>query len=365
MTGPGDNPIRVLIVEDSDVVRMLLERIVGADPRLVVVGSVTNGVEALAAVERLAPDVISMDIRMPRMDGFETTRHIMTSRPTPIVVVSASVEAEDLKISMNALRAGALTVVEKPVGLSHADYEKLARTLCQQLVLMSSVKLVRQRGPLRAALDSSGRLPAAMPSPREPGPLSKRGYSVVGLVASTGGPNALATVLTGLGVGFRLPIVVVQHMTPSFHTGFVSWLGGTVPMPVRCAEAGMRMEAGCVYVAPSDRHLRVDGSLMRLTDEPPVAGQLPSGTVLLESLAASVGNRAIGVVFTGMGQDGADGLKRLHEVGAFTVAEHESTAVVYGMPAAAVALGAAREVLPLPRIAPLILQLSAMSMEVR
>lgn len=362
MTIPAGNPIRVLVVDDSQVVRLLLERIIGSDARLKVVGTVSDGVEALASIERLAPDVISMDIRMPRMDGFETTRRIMETRPTPIVVVSASVEGEDLKISMNALKAGALSVVEKPVGETHADYSKLARHLCQQLVLMSSVKLVRQRRnpsrnipPARAAATAAGPVAVQVPD---------RGYSVVGIVASTGGPNALVTLLTGLGSDYALPIVLVQHITPSFHPGFISWLESVVPMPVRRAEHADRLEPGRVYVAPPDRHLRVDHAVLRLTDEPPVAGQLPSGTIMLESLAESVGSRAIGILLTGMGQDGALGLKRLHDAGAFTVAEDQTTAVVYGMPAAAVAMGAARAVLPLPRIAPFVLKLTAPRAEV-
>lgn len=351
MTAPKGHRIRVLIVEDSDVVRMLLEQIIAADPRLEVAGSVADGQAALDAVDRLAPDVISMDIRMPRMNGFETTRRIMETRPTPIVVVSASVEAADLEISMNALRAGALTVVEKPVGLTHADYGELAETLCRQLVLMSSVKLVRQRR--NGAVDVP---PTDLVATRRPPPGK---HAVIGIVASTGGPGALATVLGSLGPAFPLPCLLVQHMTPSFLAGFVAWLDSVVPLTVCLAVDGERPQAGHVYVAPADRHLRLVDWRLRTTNDAPVEGQRPSGTVLLESIADTAGSRAVGIVLTGMGGDGARGLRAVRRAGGFTIVEHESTAVVYGMPAAAA--DAAEEMLPLSWIGTRLQELAARS----
>lgn len=313
MTRRSGDRVRVLVVEDSDVVRMLLERIVAADPRLELVGSAGDGRAALEVLERLAPDVISMDIRMPHMDGFETTRRIMQTRPTPIVVVSATVEAEELDISMNALRAGALAVVEKPVGSTHADYLTIAGRLCQQLVLMSTVKLVRQRG------NNAGAASAVAPSRPTPAGTVRAavgGYAVLGIVASTGGPGALATVLGGLGRDFPLPCLVVQHMTPSFLAGFIEWLDGVVPMPVRLAEDGVRPDPGCVYVAPANGHLRLAPGRLRVTDDAPLAGQQAPGTALLESIAGVAGIRGVGVLLTGMGNDGAEGLQALRRAGA-------------------------------------------------
>jgi two-component system chemotaxis response regulator CheB len=348
MTMGVERKIRVMIVEDSATVRMLLEKIIGGDPRLEVAASVATAEEALRVLPAVKPDVISLDIRLPGMNGFEATRRIMTEQPTPIVVVSASVEAEDLKISMNALSAGALTVVEKPTGTTSVDYSTLAERLCRQLVIMSDVSVVRQRRG-RAARNA----PAAQrreKRPAFPSALRADGYRALGIVASTGGPNAVLTVLQALGPDYPLPVLLVQHITPSFLGGFVAWLDDVSPLKVIIARDGEPALPGHVYVSAQERHLELDGWRVRNTDGPPVSGQKPSGTVLLRSMAQSLGSRALAVLLTGMGDDGAEGLKAVQEAGGHTIAEDESTAVVYGMPAAAVRLGAVNEQLPLHRI---------------
>lgn len=348
--------IRVMIVEDSAAVRMLLESIIGDDPRLEVAASVATAEEALRVLPTVKPDVISLDIRLPGMNGFEATRRIMAEQPTPIVVVSASVEAEDLKITMNALHAGALAVVEKPTGTTSADYAGLAQRLCRQLVIMKDVSVVRQR---------YGTMPKrALAAPRETKraafPLAphSNGYRALGIVASTGGPNAVLTVLQALGPDYPLPILLVQHITPSFLGGFVAWLDDACPLKVAIAREGEAPLPGHVYVPAAERHLELDGWRSRITDGPPVGGQKPSGTVLLQSMARSLGMRTLGVVLTGMGDDGAEGLKAVHDAGGYTIAEDESTAVVYGMPAAAARLGAVSEQLPLHRIGGRIFEIS-------
>ncbi|HYM12726.1 MAG TPA: chemotaxis protein CheB, partial [Bryobacterales bacterium] len=230
---------RVLIVEDSAVIRELLQHIIGGDPRLTVAAAVESGEDALGVIHQVAPDVISLDIRLPGMNGFEATRRIMSERPTPIVVVSASVESEDLKITMNALAAGALAVMEKPAGTTRAEYETAAERLCTQLVIMSQVRVVGQR---------SHREPHAR-SPK--GDLrSGRGlYRVLGIAASTGGPNALVEVLAGLGKDFPWPVLVVQHMPPSFLKGFACWLASVCPLPVEIVETHTPPLSGRVYLA--------------------------------------------------------------------------------------------------------------------
>lgn len=350
--------IRVMIVEDSRPVREMLQHIIGEDPRLEVVASVGSAEDALKKLHQIAPDVISMDIRLPGMNGFEATKRIMAERPTPIVVVSASVESEELNISMNALRAGALTVLEKPVSASHHHYAELAGRLCTQLVIMSQVRVIRQRARRnlgmqppaigQKASDSKAILASAPGS-----------FQTLGIVASTGGPNALAKLLAGLGLNVPVPILLVQHITPSFLKGFVTWLNDISPMPVVEALDGQNPKPGSVYVAPAERHLLLERGRLRLDDGAPVCVQRPSGTVLFRSMARSQGAHCLGVLLTGMGEDGAAGLRDLREAGGFTIAEDETTAVVYGMPAAAVGMGAVCESLPLDGIAPRVLQLLA------
>jgi two-component system, chemotaxis family, protein-glutamate methylesterase/glutaminase len=342
------SPIRVLIVEDSAVVREHLRRIISADGRFEVAGLAASGEEAIALVERVAPDVITMDIQMPGMQGFEATRRIMALRPTPIVVVSG-IGSKEVDLTMQVLKAGALAVVEKPVATTHQDYDAMASRLCTQLAIMSEVKVVRQRPVVpRLARDGSHLLPGNASS-----------YRALAITASTGGPSALLQLFTGLGRNFPLPIAVVQHMTPNFMEGFASWLAGVVPLPIEIVRQRVPLLPGRVYLAPSDHHLAVQGTWADLDDRPPVGNHRPSGNVLFSSMARSLGSAGLGLLLTGMGEDGAAGLRELRTAGGFTIAEDESSAVVYGMPAAGVRLGAVCESLPLNQIAGRILEVAS------
>lgn len=347
MNSRGDRRIRVLIVEDSRTVRELLEHLIGSDPRLEVLASVSTGEEALSVIKRGRPDVISLDIRLPGMDGFQMTREVMHRYPTPIVIFAASVQCSELNIAMNALRAGALSVVEKPRGGTHGAYHALAERLCTQLAIMSQVRVVRQR--------IAPRLPIEVGEPPQVSrtvDTSAVTDAVIGIAASTGGPNALTRLLGGLPATFPAPILLVQHISAAFSQGFIEWLGSVTLLRVVQAQSNMRPRPGCVYVAPADRHLIHTGQALRLVSDVPVSGQRPSATVMFQSMARHLDSRAIGVVLTGMGADGADGLLEIRRAGGFTIAESKDTAVVYGMPAAAVRLGAACESLPFDDIAP-------------
>ena len=269
-----DKKVRVMIVEDSAVVRELLRHVISSDPHLEVAAAVSTAEEALRILPRVAPDVVSLDIRLPGIDGLQATHRMMADHPVPIVVVAGSVQSEDLNIAMNALRMGALAVVEKPVGVTAADYERVARHLCTQLRIMSEVRVVRQRGA-RPTGPSEDRAVAVPPRTL---PIPTAGtYDIVGLVASTGGPKALMLVLNGLGAEFPLPVVLVQHITSSFHAGFVQWLDGVCALPVQEAQDGAVPQPGHVYVAPAEQHPHVEGGRFCLDDAPPLKLQRPSG----------------------------------------------------------------------------------------
>jgi two-component system chemotaxis response regulator CheB len=345
--------IRVLIVEDSSVIRESLEHIISQDPRLEIADMVESAEEALRILDCTAPDVISMDIWLPGMNGFDATRKIMEQRPTPIVVVSAVVGDENLRITMNALQAGALTVLEKPVGPASAEYQAFAERLCTQLAIMSQVKVVRRRHVVPFTRPLQQRI---VPQPSRD--------RMLGIATSTGGPNAIVQILGGLGSEFPLPILLVQHIAERFLEGFASWLGSAVPFSVMVVKDCVVPVAGTVYLAAPDRHLRLEWGVLRGDPGDPVCAHRPSGTVLFDSMARSLGSGALGVLLTGMGKDGAAGLLQIRNSGGHTIAEHESTAVVYGMPAEAVRLGAVCESLPLPAIAPRILELALSGEEV-
>lgn len=330
---------RVLIVEDSAVVREHLKRMIGSDSRLEVAGAVSSGEEAIEVLERLAPDVISMDVQLPGISGLEATRAIMSRRPTPIVVVSG-IEAAEMSLTMEALKAGALSVIEKPPAATQAGYEAVASRLCTRLAIMSEVAVIRQQPHLSRDASIQG----ACENPGR--------YRVVGIAASTGGPNALMRVLSGLGSGFPLPILVVQHMESSFVTGFGEWLANATGRRLELVDQRRELIPGAIFLAAPDRHIALDGAGACPYDGGRVGNQRPSASVLFSSIARHAGPAGIGVVLTGMGDDGAKGLRELREAGGYTVAEHESTAVVYGMPAAAIESGAACESLPLPEVAP-------------
>jgi two-component system chemotaxis response regulator CheB len=337
MVNRRTGPARVMIVEDSTVVRTLLTHIIAGDARLSVAAAVASAEEAIAALPSVRPDVISMDIRLPGIDGLEATRRIMSTQPTPIVVISASIDRGELGNSMDALRAGALSVVEKPVGLGHAAYTQVAREIRTQLAIMSEVAVVRRRLPETAA---------------PPPPAARvRRPTMLMVAASTGGPPALARLFAALPADFPLPILLVQHMGAGFMQGFANWLDSVVPQSVRVALHGETPRPGNIYVAPGDAHLTVTrGGKIAILNEDPVAGQRPSATRLIESGAAALDGAAMAIVLTGMGEDGGAGVRALMIAGGSAVAEDSSSAVVDGMPAAARRAGALS--LPLDLIAP-------------
>ncbi len=350
----------VLIVDDSPTAREILFAILSADPDLEVIGFANNGDEAVAKTKELHPDVITMDINMPRMGGLEATQEIMIESPTPIVIVSASTRVREVETTMKALRSGALTVLEKPQGPKVPGFAAMSKEIVETVKAMADVMVIRHR---RRILPKPPVEQATPPPPRAPISASRvsqtNGIQAIGIVASTGGPPALAALLSRLPADFPVPILLVQHIVPSFLNGFAVWLNDSLELNVKIADDHERLESGCVYVGPAGQHLGVTRNLrINLSDADPIQGFRPAGTFLFSSMAASLGKHSIGVIMTGMGQDGVEGLKELHAAGGQTVAQDEESCVVFGMPRVAIEQGVVDTVLPVTAIGRRLIQLA-------
>jgi len=344
--------VKVLIVEDSIVAQEFLTHLLTSDPAIQVVGIASNGEEALTAVRKKRPDVITMDIHMPGMDGFAATRAIMETMPTPIVIVSASARAREVASTFHALEAGALAVVSRPPGFGHPEHEAAARELIQTVKLMSEVKVVKRIRRTTKELV----LPPTLSLP-EPKPVT--GIQVTAIGASTGGPLVLQKILSGLPQDLPFPVLLVQHIASGFAEGFVEWLAGASRFPVQLASHGEKPLPGHAYIAPQGFHIGVgSGPRILLSEHPPENGLRPSVAYLFRTAAQVLGPRAVGVLLTGMGKDGAAELKAMKEAGAITIAQDEGSSVVHGMPGEAIKLGAATYVLPPEGIAAMLATLA-------
>ena len=334
--------IRALVVDDSPTSRQVLVAILQADDEIEVVGQAADGLEAVEMVKRLRPDIVTMDVHMPKLDGFAATKRIMVEAPTPILITT-SVDPRVLSVSLEAVRAGALAVHAKPGNPRRPAFDEEARELVRQVKAMSQVMVVRhyERAPD----------PAPVTLPRSALALHDLPAEVVAIAASTGGPAAIHRILTTLPADFPVPIMVVQHISRGFIPGFAGWLDKACALRVKAAQEGEALRPGTVYVAVDDYHLSLSPSRrIHLSAAPAVGGFRPSGTVLFESVAAVFRSRAVAVILTGMGRDGVDGLPAIRRAGGRIVAESEATAVVYGMPAAAVSAGLVDFILPLDQV---------------
>lgn len=333
-------PIRLLIAEDSPTCRELLVTIFQNAVGIQVVGTARDGAEAVRLTKRLRPDVVTMDLLMPQMDGYQATRQIMAEFPCPIVMVTGQMNNNEAELMLNALQAGALSVLARPTMGDNQD------GFVQQIKLMAGVKVVRRRlGPRP--------LPPSLP------PLQQTNSQIqlVVMAASTGGPGALATILSQMPAHFPAPILISQHITPGFSSTLASWLNKQTKLNVRLAQHGTILQATDVLLAPDGYHLLLSNQgTVALQKRTAHELYCPSADLLFASAAQLFGKTAVGVMLTGMGQDGAKGMLAMRQTGAFTIVQDEESSLIFGMPAAAIHLNAQTTIQPLANIASTIVE---------
>ena len=343
------NSVKVLLVDDSPTMCQFLKHIIDTAANMQVIGIAHSGQQGIDLTHKLRPTVIIMDIVMPGMDGLETTREIMRTVPTPIVMVTTSLQKQETDIAFRAIRLGALTVLQKPIGSNHPDYLAQSMSFISTIRAMADVKVIYHRQQV-----SSTRQKAITTA------ADKRQAEILVIAVSTGGPAALAELFKSLPTRLGFPIVVAQHISVDFLPSLVEWLSNLTPLPISIAQANEQPRPGHIYFAPGDGHLSLSKSHKFEIDRTPGrSNYMPSGDILLESVARNYGSRSIGLVLTGMGTDGAQGLKAMYEAGAYTIAQDEETSVVFGMPQEAFLLGATHEVLPINKIATRLISLQS------
>jgi two-component system, chemotaxis family, protein-glutamate methylesterase/glutaminase len=340
-------PIRVLVVDDSAFMRRVVGEAIASQADMQLVGTAINGLDALLKVEQLQPDVVTLDVEMPEMDGLTALRHLMARYPRPVVMLS-SLTHEGAATTIRALTIGAVDFVGKPSGSISLDFHRVREELLQKIRVAAGAKP-------RAAM----RTPVAAPrAPIRPPTASKTWDKLVVVGASTGGPRALGTVVAGLLNDGKTAYLIVQHMPAGFTRSLAERLDSLSPLSVHEAADGDHLAAGVALVAPGDRHLVLGaGGSVHLNQGPRLHGVRPSVDVTLESVSAhGFAQKTTVAILTGMGSDGADGAAALHKSGTYVLAEDESTCVVYGMPRAVVERHAADKVVPLDAMAEAIVQ---------
>ncbi len=334
--------INVLIVDDSSVMRQLIRAILESDPELRVVGEAANGKEAIRMCVRTEPDIITMDLNMPEMDGCQAARHIMAEHPRPIIMLTSSESITKVGASLSSLQTDVLLVTKKPRGIPGRDPS--ADKLILQVKAMAKVSVVRRK--FTTPPNGAHELPKYSHQQR-----GQRPIRMIAIGASTGGPPAICSLLNSFPIPLSVPVAVVQHISHGFIHGMTRWLNDTTPYEVKVVDSGELLLPGKIYMAPDERHFEVMANTQAwLVPAEPVDGHRPSATQLFQSVAKSFGSSAMGILLTGMGRDGALGLKAIREAGGHTIAQNEESCVVFGMPKEAIKLGAAMDILPLDQI---------------
>ncbi|WP_031385588.1 protein-glutamate methylesterase/protein-glutamine glutaminase [Desulfonatronum thiodismutans] len=344
--------IKVLVVDDSAFMRKALSTMLDGDPEIQVVGTARDGSEGLDKARQLQPDVITMDIEMPRMDGLTALRHIMMEMPRPVIMVS-SLTTEGAEATLKAMELGAVDFIPKQLSRVSLDIVKIENDLRSKVKIVAKRKIRAPRAPRRIGM-------VAAPTVEKPSleGVSKKGpqsRDVVAIGVSTGGPPAIQKVLSKLPANFPACILIAQHMPQAFTGPFAKRLDAVCQIKVKEAEAGDRVQAGVAFVAPGGQHLSIDQKVSRIdllvSPEPKEALYKPSANVLIASVAQGVGKRGVGVILTGMGSDGLEGIRQLKQKNGYILAQDDASCVVYGMPKAIVDAGLADEVLDIDDIA--------------
>ena len=345
--------IKVLIVEDSRVVSEYLEFIFSEDPKIEVIGNVSNGKQAIEFIKKKKPDIITMDIDMPIMNGLEATRIIMSTTPVPIIVVTASRNMQEVTITMEALAAGALSVIEKPVGIGHPNEQGKRDKMLTMVKVLSEVKVVKR-------ITFITEKPMLKPLIPTHGPLLKHfvNRKIVAIGISSGGPQVLEKIFSKITGQFPFPIVVVQHITEGFLDGLVCWLGRLLKIPIHIAADMETAQAGHIYFAPDNHQIEIIDLKIKLVPCFAKPGCLcPSVANLFNSLAKNHGKETIAMIMTGMGRDGSRELKILRDAGAVTFAQDKVSSLVHGMPGEAIKINAAEFIQNPTEIADLLFQI--------
>ncbi len=337
--------VTVLVVDDSAFMRKIITDLFELDPTIEVVGTARNGREALEKVKELDPDVVTLDVEMPIMNGLDALEQIMTQAPRPVIMLS-SLTSEGADATIRALELGAVDFITKPTNIFRVNTEEVRTDLTEKIKVAAKIKVSRA-----TAAPARVKRPDTTPRPKSSGRLKK----IVAIGTSTGGPRALQTVIPALPADLDAAVLVVQHMPPGFTKSLSERMDTLSTLRVKEAEDGETLEAGCVYIAPGDKHLKVvkrEGSfVVTLDGGETVSGHRPSADALFASLDSLGLENVVGVIMTGMGSDGAKGLRSLKGRGNHIIAQNEESCVVYGMPRAAVNMGIVDRIVDLQKIA--------------
>jgi two-component system chemotaxis response regulator CheB len=351
-----DEPIKVFLVEDSPIALTILERILQSSSEIKIVGTASNGRDALEKIPKLQPNVICTDLHMSKMDGLELTKQVMAKYPRPILVISNSVSDKQSDNVFQLLQAGAIDVFPKPVSGMPSEYELVKQELIGKIKILAGVKVLTKH-PSKESIPKTQLVTSSAYSTTK---ITSDNFinSTIKLIAigsSTGGPQALHKILSQLPNNFPVPIVCIQHISVGFLQGLVTWLDSECKLKVKVAEKGELPTPGYVYFAPENHHLELN-SLGKFiySNLPPIDGHCPSVTATFRSIAKFYNDNTAAVLLTGMGRDGAVGMQDIFKAGGLTIAQDENSCVVFGMPKEAIALGAGRYILAIEEIAPLL-----------